>query len=550
MEQPQLTPVTSGTPYKNPQTFQCPEFRLIPINDDSRKALQLPQNKHRLIQLEGGDSAFCLAFDDPRRNEFGIGGNIESLGDGLFLPDKSIDASFRIVRETGAVLLCDHSENGTARTTVSYTATDPALGLSNHVNIDDTTKSILLARGINPFLSLGEDVDFQFRVHWICDGMSAFFNSEVPYTLGPRKSEVKRYVKGKRIGSGRSSTVFSALDITTGTLLAVKVFHYQSLSLTRRSALPKFISTFQSSIRHDHILQIIGSAGARPDLSWAEIFLPLKPGNLATLAQGSTEDECGEIAETMLQQMLSALDCLTRNGFIHRDLKPENILWDEASKSPTKYNFWLTDIGQGISASGGRTDVSVAAWEPFSAPEVYHGPEWVTKKADIWSLFATYAWVRNPEHFRGDCQRMSSPEIHRRIHKLSRRGEFSRIRRMAELDPNRRPSSRELLDLLNAGDVGSFTDLENEGLQLYSGDDIEMRYGSLPLKLPWYESLAEGDGENLWLGNESNHISDDGIPPYEPYSSPILSPYQMPETIPLSQYTGQDTLYRVPDTGK
>ena len=72
--------------------------------------------------------------------------------------------------------------------------------------------------------------------------------------------------------------------------------------------------------------------------------MPLKIGNVKRLVEspeGPGPDGIAGMAETVLYQMLLALQCLAAHKLIHRDIKPENILWEYDTNGD--YHFCLGD---------------------------------------------------------------------------------------------------------------------------------------------------------------------------------------------------------------
>lgn len=114
-----------------------------------------------------------------------------------------------------------------------------------------------------------------------------------------------------------------------------------------------------------------------------EIFMPVYEGSLlslvAELRQGNEPDvTLREWTETMLRQILLALDHVHTRGTIHRDVKPANILYKGGK-------FFLTDFGIAKNMDSLRTIIGTP---PYAAPELFsHGEQ--TPKLDIYSLGVT-----------------------------------------------------------------------------------------------------------------------------------------------------------------
>jgi len=172
--------------------------------------------------------------------------------------------------------------------------------------------------------------------------------------------------------------------------------------------------------------------------------MPLTDGSLRTLVAATTKTaELKEISQTVLHQMLQALDCIADCGIIHRDIKPDNILYEQRRGEGGRpyHHFFLSDFG--LSQEMVKA-ITITGTEPFMAPEVVHRQK-QTPKLDIWSLFVTVVWVSNADHFRSGCWKKSAKEIHPWLRQISMMPQFAKIRKMASYDPNDRPSAGELL---------------------------------------------------------------------------------------------------------
>lgn len=115
--------------------------------------------------------------------------------------------------------------------------------------------------------------------------------------------------------------------------------------------------------------------------------MPLRLGNLRFLVNNIETKKRASLSETVLEQMLSALDYLASHHICHRDVKPENILyWIHLNK----FTFELADFGVANHVFRAKTKCGTIYYE---APELYpeYGKFDQSPKMDVWSLFATIA---------------------------------------------------------------------------------------------------------------------------------------------------------------
>jgi hypothetical protein len=227
-----------------------PVFALAPLNPAARKVVDHASNEGLRCRI--GDT-ICLWVDlsNPDKTYF-------TLGQGetdLYLPNSrssskgspricDVHASFQVVPDTGAVLLWDHSDDGTVEPLPRdhcYT-----------VKFRHNAKSVLVARGINSAVAFGNDNWYRFELLWQSDGLYRFPKHE-PYRMGPRNARTKKYVLGGEVGAGSYGTVWWALDATSGGIIAVKRFHKLSgknLEFATREITNLFRINRDDSIQH------------------------------------------------------------------------------------------------------------------------------------------------------------------------------------------------------------------------------------------------------------------------------------------------------------
>ncbi|CCD15128.1 unnamed protein product [Trypanosoma congolense IL3000] len=163
-------------------------------------------------------------------------------------------------------------------------------------------------------------------------------------------------------------------------------------------------------------------------------------------------------ASELIGNVLSGLAHIHAKGVIHRDLKAENLLLRK--RSDKRDDPWLTDVcisDFGLATTGPA--FSCCGTAPYIAPEVielgyfHRSREPYDAKCDVWSLgVITYILLSGKWPFSGSCH----DAIFKRIvkgkwrfsgdiwNKISAEARDF-VRKCLTRDPNKRPSSRELL---------------------------------------------------------------------------------------------------------
>ncbi|CAB4376080.1 unnamed protein product [Rhizophagus irregularis] len=202
-----------------------------------------------------------------------------------------------------------------------------------------------------------------------------------------------RWQQGKFIGGGAFGSVYLAVNLDTGDLMAVKEIRFQDpSSLTTLYRSVKEEMSVMEMLDHPNIVSYYGIEVHRDKVY---IFMEYcQGGSLASqLEHGRIEDE--GVIQYYVYQMLHGLGYLHENDIVHRDIKPDNILLDHngvikfvdfgAAKILAKNQ---KTMGRTTMAQKSKTNVHSLTGTPmYMAPEIITGGEKGRKGSmDIWSL--------------------------------------------------------------------------------------------------------------------------------------------------------------------
>lgn len=135
-----------------------------------------------------------------------------------------------------------------------------------------------------------------------------------------------RWQKRQFVGSGTFGNVYSAVNLGSGEILAVKEIKIQdSNAMKKVFPLIKEEMTVLEMLNHPNIVQYYGIEVHRDKVN---IFMEFcEGGSMASLLEhGRIEDEM--VTQMYSLELLEGLAYLHQSGIVHRDIKPENILLD------------------------------------------------------------------------------------------------------------------------------------------------------------------------------------------------------------------------------
>jgi len=266
-------------------------------------------------------------------------------------------------------------------------------------------------------------------------------------------SEGVDWTKSTVLGTGAYSTCYQARDVETGTLMAAKQISFCRNSDEEQDKVEQLIREevlLISKLQHPHVVRMYG---AIQEGSHINLFVEWMPGGSIS----SLLDKHGVFTESVslryLHQILLGLDYLHSNGILHRDLKGANLLVDTSGHHLRIADFGAAARMMSKSTVPGEFQGQLQGTIAFMAPEVLRGDSY-GRSCDIWSIgccIIEMATTKPPwgasdvsNHlaliFRIACAH-EPPEVPQTLSPALR----DLALRCLELDPNLRPSARELL---------------------------------------------------------------------------------------------------------
>ncbi len=266
------------------------------------------------------------------------------------------------------------------------------------------------------------------------------------------------------LGSGSFGRVYSARQLSTGQLVAVKVLRFpDDLSA---DAIQRQIERFQretllcAELAHPNIVALVDS-GETEDGQLYVAFEHVPGGTLADLLAEEGRCKPREGLRLMIQ-VLDALAAAHRRSIVHRDLKPSNIM---VSGTGAIRNAKLLDLGLGGFADTRRDQMlRVTQSREFLGTPLYSAPEQIhqgesSPRSDLYSwglVCAECLTGRHPLLGEGAAGLFQGREIALppglADHRL---GEL--LTRVTRLDPSQRDIDAETLvhelELLNVADL-------------------------------------------------------------------------------------------------
>lgn len=261
------------------------------------------------------------------------------------------------------------------------------------------------------------------------------------------------WTKGTVLGTGAYSTCYQARDVETGTLMAAKQISFCRNSDEEQDKVEQLIREevlLISKLQHPHVVRMYGAIQEEAHIN---VFVEWMPGG----SLSSLLDKHGAFTESVslryIHQILLGLDYLHSHGILHRDLKGANLLVDTSGHHLRIADFGAAARMMSKSTVPGEFRGQLTGTIAFMAPEVLRGDSY-GRSCDIWSVGCCIIELANGKPpwgasdvsnhlaliFRIACA-SEPPAVPENLSPALR----DLTRRCLELDPNLRPSARELL---------------------------------------------------------------------------------------------------------
>ena len=262
-----------------------------------------------------------------------------------------------------------------------------------------------------------------------------------------------RFAVQKRIGNGRMSSVYLALDRDGGNRqVAVKLLDTEHPDELRREAFRRETQALRR-LRHPNVVEMLGGA-------WSEsagafyLVLDYSPYSLDKLMRGEVGSALGGFDKyRVIRQLADALACAHAERIIHRDIKTANILLDESGEPK------LADFG--VSKLLGHLTVGETLapfWSAgFASPEQRGGGA-VGLESDVYSLGVVFFHMLTGEE--PPPEGPSPIELYKSVDAPLPLKDA--IVDMLESDPSKRPTAADVLTRLTE------ITRRNESLPTYS----------------------------------------------------------------------------------
>ncbi|KAF7840339.1 CBL-interacting serine/threonine-protein kinase 12 [Senna tora] len=187
-----------------------------------------------------------------------------------------------------------------------------------------------------------------------------------------------RFEIGKLLGHGTFAKVYSARNIKTDEVVAIKIIDKEKILKGGLVAHIKREISILRRVRHPNIVQLFEVMATKAKIYFVMEYV--RGGELFNkVAKGRLKEE---IARKYFQQLISAVGFCHARGVYHRDLKPENLLLDDNGDLKVS-DFGLSAVSDQIRQDG--LFHTFCGTPAYVAPEVLARKGYDGAKVDLWS---------------------------------------------------------------------------------------------------------------------------------------------------------------------
>ena len=295
-----------------------------------------------------------------------------------------------------------------------------------------------------------------------------------------------QYIIQKKIGNGRMSSVYLALDSNSGNApVALKVLNTSHTDTIKRQLFKRETDALKR-LTHPNIVRMRGSRWSESDKAYY-IVLDYVPYSLDKYLRGEIKGQISNFDKyRVMREMAGALSHAHSVGVIHRDVKPSNILLDE-NGHPLLMDFGISKLLRQLTVG----DTLAGFWSGGYASPEQQANEPTTAASDIYSLGTVFLHMlsgQEPPHEGAtpsmvDAQVAPQPAL-RNV-----------LRKMLAPDPSERPlSGTELLRLL---EVMRPSETVPSHFLILTRSAVQGLYSSGMSLTDTFDDISEGLGEDL-----------------------------------------------------
>jgi protein kinase len=183
---------------------------------------------------------------------------------------------------------------------------------------------------------------------------------------------MKRYEEIEVLGNGGFGTVTKSRDRQSGDIVAVKKMKQRYASFDECLQLKEVKSL--RKIKHPNVVRLLQVF--REDESLHLVFELLGKSLYRSISERGPHPE--DEVRLIMQQILTGVAYIHRQGFFHRDLKPDNLLWKEDVLK-------IADFGLAREIRSRPPFTEYCGTRYYRAPEIMLRSEFYNSPVDIWS---------------------------------------------------------------------------------------------------------------------------------------------------------------------